>query len=191
MKVGSATVHHLRAFEEKPNPSRAEQLLEQPGVAWNGGIFLWTRRAILLALHRYTTLTDALDGARDTVSLRAVYADLPSISIDYAVLEPAARDGSVVMTAMSAGWSDLGGWPSLLAALGGPSIGRVVRPGETVTPGPSDLVLRRDDGRLEILSGEAEAVSSRAPMAHFPDGLAFRQLLTDLVDRVMRQAAGR
>jgi mannose-1-phosphate guanylyltransferase len=188
--VGASAVRPLRAFIEKPGLSRARQLLQQPGVAWNGGVFLWTRGSILAALGRRTVLPAALDAAVDAVSLRAAYADLPSISIDYAVLEPEARDGRVVMMALAGGWSDLGGWSSLLTALGGPPDGRVVKPGERITPGRSALLLRRDQGRLELVEGNGRAVTWTGPMAYFQDGLACRPLLVDLIDRVERSPAG-
>ena len=184
----AGSVRRLRAFVEKPRLATAQQLLGQPGVAWNGGVFLWTRRSILTAL-RPTLLPAALEDAVDAASLRAVYADLPSISIDYAVLEPAAHDGQVVMMALSGGWSDLGGWPSLLAALGGPAIGRVVKAGETISPGPSELLLRRDQGELELLEGAGRPVTWTGPIAYFPDARACRPLLADLIDRVTRHAA--
>ena len=41
------------------------------------------------------------------------------VSIDYAVMEGAAQSGQVVMASMDVGWSDLGSWTALLAALGG------------------------------------------------------------------------
>ncbi len=184
----AAAARPLRAFVEKPSVSGAQQLLEQPGVAWNGGVFLWTRRSILAALRRRTVLPVALNAAADADSLRAVYADLPSISIDYAVLEPEARDGRVVMIALTSGWSDLWGWPALLTALGGPPVGRVVKPGETVTAGTSDLLLRRDRGRLELIEGDGRTITWTGPMACFPDASACRPLLADLIDRVTRRA---
>ena len=63
-------------------------------------------------------------------------------------MESAARDGRVVMASMDVGWSDLGSWGALLAALGMDIDGGVVRPGETVEVGSDDLVVRRSDGRL-------------------------------------------
>ena len=89
------------------------------GVAWNAGIFLWRRRAIRAALERYTAILTMIGPAGGTeAGLAAAYDRLTPISIDYAVMEGAARDGRVVMGAMDVGWSDLGGWPALLAALG-------------------------------------------------------------------------
>jgi mannose-1-phosphate guanylyltransferase len=181
--VGGVVARRLIAFEEKPNAARAQVLAATPGVAWNAGIFLWRRRAILAALNRFTTLVADLESARDLVSLATTYERLAGISIDYAVLEPAAKDGTVIMMSMDAGWSDLGGWPSLLTALGGAPLGRVVKPDEEMVPGPSDLVLRRRDGRLELVECVGP-MSVTEPVALFSDALGFRPLISDLLNRV-------
>ena len=55
-EIDGVRAYPLLRFEEKPKPDRAEELLEMPGVAWNAGIFLWRRRAILDAMGRYTGL---------------------------------------------------------------------------------------------------------------------------------------
>ena len=87
------------------------------------------------------------------------------------------------MMTMDAGWSDLGGWPSLLRALGAPPLGRVVKPGEALAPGPTDLVLRRRDGRLELVEGIGP-MSVTEPVALLSDALAFRPLICALLERV-------
>jgi mannose-1-phosphate guanylyltransferase len=181
--VCGVAARRLAAFEEKPSEARARVLAATAGVAWNAGIFLWHRRAILAALNRFTPLVAELASAHDDLSLAATYERLGGISIDYAVLEPAARDGEVIMMAMHAGWSDLGGWPSLLRALGAPPLGRVVKPGEELAPGPSDLVLRRRDGHLELVEGIGP-MSVTEPVALFPDALAFQPLICALLERV-------
>ena len=131
--TGSARYPLLR-FEEKPKPARAEELAQQPGVAWNAGIFLWRRRAILAALDRYTGLLQSLGPmvASPQMLDRAYESIQRAVSIDYAVMESAARNGSVVMASMDVGWSDLGSWSSLLAAIGARGSGAVVQAGETV-----------------------------------------------------------
>ena len=117
-----ASIHGLRAyplqrFEEKPKPAQAEELIRQPGVAWNAGIFLWRRRAILAALRRYTGLVQSLGPMISSPQMldQAYESIQRAVSIDYAVMESAARNGSVVMASMDVGWSDLGSWSSLLA----------------------------------------------------------------------------
>jgi mannose-1-phosphate guanylyltransferase len=141
----------LERFEEKPTPARALELLAEPGVAWNAGMFLWRRSAIRTALEASAPeilATVAAGHAGGPDALAAAYPGIRSISIDYAVLEPAAAAGRVVMGAMDVGWSDLGSWSALLAALGcAPAAdGRVVGAGETADAGPDDLIVRRAAG---------------------------------------------
>ncbi|HET7727723.1 MAG TPA: sugar phosphate nucleotidyltransferase [Candidatus Limnocylindrales bacterium] len=153
MRVGRVDAYPLLAFEEKPPAARAEELARDVGVAWNAGMFLWRRRAIRAALERYTALIQLLEPVRHSPSLlEHAYEQLRPVSIDYAVMESAARDGQVVMASMDVGWSDVGSWTALLAAIGAGGTGRVVQPGETVTVAAGDLVVRR------TASGEARVV---------------------------------
>ena len=46
---------------------------------------------------------------------RAYESIQKAMSIDYAVMEGAARDGRVLMATMDVGWSDIGSWTALLA----------------------------------------------------------------------------
>jgi mannose-1-phosphate guanylyltransferase/mannose-6-phosphate isomerase len=166
-------IHGLRAypllrFEEKPAPARAEALAEQAGVGWNAGIFVWRRRAILAALGRYTGLLQSLGPmvASPQMLDRAYESIQKAVSIDHAVMESAARDGSVVMASMDVGWSDIGSWSALLAAIGARGSGTVVQAGETVDVEVDDLVIRRVDGRLGAIApperGSITAVHSIA-----------------------------
>jgi mannose-1-phosphate guanylyltransferase len=158
----------LRRFEEKPKPAQAGELIQQPGVAWNAGIFLWRRRAILAALARYTGLLQSLGPmvASPQMLDRAYESIQRAVSIDYAVMESAARDGSVVMASMDVGWSDLGSWSSLLAAIGARGSGSVVQPGETVTVEVDDLVVRRVGGRLGVIAPpERGSITATQPLA--------------------------
>lgn len=144
--VDGLSAYPLRAFEEKPARARAEALMREPGVAWNAGMFLWQRRAIREALHRYAApVFDAVAAGLAGDDLAGAYARLPSRSIDYAVMEPAAAAGGVVMASLDVGWSDVGTWPALLEVLGVAGVeGGVVEAGEAVATGPDDLVVRRD-----------------------------------------------
>jgi mannose-1-phosphate guanylyltransferase len=158
----------LRAFEEKPSPERADDLTKMAGVAWNAGIFLWRRRAITAALRRYTGLLQTLGpmiGA--PAMLDHAYESIQrAVSIDYAVMEGAARNGDVAMASMDVGWSDLGSWTALLGALGARGEGSVVQAGETVEVGDDDLVVRRVDGRLGVIAPpERGSMTAAQPIA--------------------------
>jgi len=150
-KRGALTAYQLRAFEEKPEPVRAVQLLNEPGVAWNAGMFLWRRGAIRAALEKYTPLMLMIGQAyRSDVALTSAYDRVQAISIDHAVMEGAATDRQVVMGAMKVGWSDLGGWTAILDGLGVRGEGQVVQPGTSITTAGDDLVVERHDGRLVV-----------------------------------------
>ncbi len=165
--VEGLQAYPLAAFEEKPKPGRAEELLELEGVAWNAGIFLWRRRAIRTALERYTGLIQLIGPTVAAPALlQHAYEQLKPVSIDYAVMESAARNGQVVMASMDVGWSDLGSWTSLLSALGAAGEGAVVQAGETVTVDDGDLVVRRLDGRLGVIvPPERGSMTAAQPIA--------------------------
>ena len=176
----------LQRFEEKPKPARAEELMQQPGVAWNAGIFLWRRRAILAALRRYTGLVQSLGPmvASPQMLDRAYESIQRAVSIDYAVMEGAASNGSVVMASMDVGWSDLGSWSSLLAAIGARGSGSVVQAGETVTVEVDDLVVRRVAGRLGVIAPpEGGSITATQPLAVLRGSRPDLALVEALIER--------
>jgi mannose-1-phosphate guanylyltransferase len=151
--VDGLQAYPLAAFEEKPKPTRAEELQELEGVAWNAGIFLWRRRAIRTAVERFTGLVQLIEPTLAAPALlQHAYEQLKPVSIDYAVMEGAAANGQVVMASMDVGWSDLGSWTALLSAIGARGVGTVVQAGETVQVESDDLVVRRVAGQLGVIA---------------------------------------
>jgi mannose-1-phosphate guanylyltransferase len=177
--------HVLRAFEEKPDHEHATQLLNDPGVAWNAGIFLWRRRAIRDALAKYTSLLTLLEPyARSEAGLQSAYDQIVKpLSIDRAVMEGAATDGKVVMGAMDVGWDDLGSWTQLIRAVGGTGEGRVVAPGTAAEAGADDLIVERVEGRLVLGTGP-RAILAPNPIALLTGAAAGRQAVEALIGRV-------
>jgi mannose-1-phosphate guanylyltransferase len=185
------TIHGLQAypllrFEEKPKPARAEELVEQIGVAWNAGIFVWRRRAILAAIGRYTGLLQSLGPmiASPQMLDRAYESIQRAVSIDHAVMESAARNGVVVMASMDVGWSDIGSWSALLAAIGARGTGSVVQAGETVEVEADDLVIRRVDGRLGVIAPpDRGSITAMHPMAVLRGTGPDRDRIETLIER--------
>jgi mannose-1-phosphate guanylyltransferase len=190
--VDGLHAYPLLRFEEKPKPARAEELAEQarmseePGVAWNAGIFLWRRRAITAALARYTGLLQSLGPmvASPQMLDRAYESIQRAVSIDHAVMESAARNGSVAMAAMDVGWSDIGSWTALLEAIGARGTGSVVQAGETVDVEADDLVVRRVDGRLGVIAPpERGSITAMHPIAVLRGTAPDRSRVEALIDR--------
>lgn len=181
----------LREFAEKPDADRAADLLRTGGVAWNAGIFMARRRAFRAALTAHApalmaVLGEALSSGGD---LAAAYELVTPISIDYAVMEPAAAAGQVVMAAMDVGWSDVGTWRALLDALVAPDAGydgaaRVVPAGEAANLDTDDVAVMRDaDNRLVLQRGPG-ALQSTQPIGLLPDARPFSAALQQLLTRV-------
>jgi mannose-1-phosphate guanylyltransferase len=187
-QVGGVRSYPLLSFEEKPNEARARELINMPGVAWNAGMFAWSRRAIRAAIEKYTPLMMLIEpAAASELALNAAYDRITPISIDHAVMEGAAGDHRVVMGAMNVGWSDLGSWSELLAALAGEghgASGRVVQTGETIDVGPDDLVVRPVEGRLVAESSTGGTIVSDGVWAHLTHARHLGAEVRALLDRV-------
>jgi mannose-1-phosphate guanylyltransferase len=185
-QVAGLSAFPVRAFEEKPNPARADQLQRETGIAWNAGMFLWRRRAIRSALERYTGLVQTLGPMVASPSMleRAYESIQKALSIDYAVMEGAARDGRVLMATMDVGWSDIGSWTALLHALGSHGTGAVVQAGETVTVDADDLVVRRMGGRLGVIAPlERGSMTATQPIAVLRGAASDAGRIGELIER--------
>jgi mannose-1-phosphate guanylyltransferase len=185
-EVNGLVAYRLERFEEKPTQERADLLVREAGVAWNAGIFLWRRGAITSALGRFTGLLQTLRpmiGA--PMLLEAAYEAIQQAkSIDHAVMEGAARAGRVVMGAMDVGWSDLGSWTALLAAVGARGEGAVVQPGETVSVERDDLVVRRVAGLLGVIAPpERGSMTAAQPIAVLRGSAADIDIVNALIER--------
>ncbi len=184
-EVGGVRAFPLAAFREKPPAGDAERLVREPGVAWNAGMFLWRRRAIREALDRYAApVVAAIARGLAAGDLAAAYASLAARSIDYEVMEPAARDGRVVMAALDVGWTDVGTWPALLDVLGAIGVdGGVVEAGASIDAAPDDLLIVRAAGGLALHEGTEGTIRADQPTAVLHGARPMRSIVQGLLDR--------
>jgi mannose-1-phosphate guanylyltransferase len=110
-------VRRVLSFVEKPSREKAKALVGGGRHLWNSGIFIWRVARIIRELEEHlpemTRALSVLDpdtliGGGD--KLDGVYRDLPSVSVDYGVMEK-AHDIRAVPS--SFGWNDLGSWLAL------------------------------------------------------------------------------
>jgi mannose-1-phosphate guanylyltransferase len=108
-------VFRVRAFKEKPAADLAEKYLASGEFYWNSGIFVWRAAALLAelrlqrpALHdAVQRVADAWPTPRRAEALRAEYAAMERVSIDFAVMEHAAE---VLVVHAPYRWDDVGSW---------------------------------------------------------------------------------
>ena len=116
----SGEVCKVNAFKEKPNLETAEKYLDAGNYLWNAGIFVWNIDTITESIKTYKpVLASQMDemipanGQQPTAKVETLFPTCEKISIDFAVMEPAAADGLVYTHPADFGWSDLGNWASL------------------------------------------------------------------------------
>lgn len=108
-------------FKEKPPPEVAEQYLADGGYDWNSGIFVWKPRTILGELHTRKPDIHAvvlrIAAAWGTPAwndvFRASYPTAEKKSIDYVVMQDAAKEGKVLVLTAPYTWDDVGSWLAL------------------------------------------------------------------------------
>jgi hypothetical protein len=127
---------------------------------------------------------DAVASGLAAGDLAPAYESINPRSIDYAVMEPAATSGEVVMAALDVGWTDVGTWPALLEVLGAPGIeGAVMDPGLTFEVQPGDLLVERGRAGLVVVDCAGGTITSDQPVAHLRGARAARPLVQALLDR--------
>lgn len=107
-------IHQVEAFKEKPNIETAKEYLVAGNFLWNAGIFVWNVKTITNSMYKYKPgIANDMDRIISTKDVNGIFPNCEKVSIDYAVMEPAAADGMVYTYPASFGWSDLGNWQSL------------------------------------------------------------------------------
>lgn len=107
-------IHQVEAFKEKPDLVTAKNYLADGNYLWNAGIFVWNIRTIMNAIRKYKpSIAADMDIIIENDDVQTVFPLCEKISIDFAVMEPAATDNIVYTHPADFGWSDLGNWQSL------------------------------------------------------------------------------
>jgi mannose-1-phosphate guanylyltransferase/mannose-6-phosphate isomerase len=138
--------YHLEQFVEKPDLATAEAYLSSGAYLWNSGMFMFRVDTLLDELERHAPAILAAcrramsqaERKENLLILGQAFAECPSDSIDYAVMENTER---AAVVPLDAGWSDVGSWSSLLEVLPKDAAGNVTR-GEVMSlDGSGNLVL--------------------------------------------------
>ena len=126
LQLGAAIDESARVveqFKEKPDAQLARDYLAAgpERYLWNSGMFVWRAATLLDCIRRYepenfaglARIAAAWPTPQRDAVLNEVFPTLKKISVDFAVMEPAARDARVCVAAvpMPLQWLDVGSWP--------------------------------------------------------------------------------
>ena len=159
-------VAEAASFREKPDLATAERYVASGEYLWNSGMFVWRARTVLEALAQHLPATaDGLarvvaepPGAPREAVLAEVFPTLPKISVDYAVLEPAAaQPGRVLVADLDVDWLDVGSWPALANTLDAVD-GSAVRGQVVSLDAAGNIVFSDDPDHLVALLGVRDSV---------------------------------
>ena len=186
-------VRRVIAFKEKPEHHLARLYVDSGEHFWNSGMFVWTLGAIRSALkeflpqsvRRLEPVGRAARQGRDIAApLAEAYAALEKISIDYAVMEKAAK---VLMVELNCEWLDVGSWPALGDVTELDEAGNAVVAARAVVMDSSrNVIVSEGDHTLAVL-GMEDCIVVHSPDATLVCSRSDCQRLKELVTLVEKK----
>jgi mannose-1-phosphate guanylyltransferase len=146
----------VKAFREKPDAETARRYVESGEFLWNAGIFLFRADTILAAFAEHMPeMSKGLEALRESVGkrthaavLKRVFPKLPSVSIDYGVMEKAKN---LAVLPGDFGWSDVGSFSAIPEVRPADAHGNVVSGPEAVLVDCQGCVVLADKRPLALV----------------------------------------
>jgi len=188
----------LDHFVEKPALELAEHYLASGEFWWNSGVFVLRASVWLRAIETFAPAIHAIcvasyeAVASDTDFLRIdakQFAECPSQSIDYAVMERVADPDSgfdAAVVPLDAGWSDVGAWDAVWDVLPKDAHGNVTR-GRVMLEGATNTFVHAD-GRLVACVGTDDLIVVETPDAILVAKHSAAQDVKAVVARIKRES---
>jgi mannose-1-phosphate guanylyltransferase len=166
---------HVARFVEKPDLARAQAYVASGAFNWNSGMFVWRASTFMDALKKFKPeshagmleIQSAWGTPRQQETIAKVYPQLPKISVDYAVMEPASKDKdfAVCTVQMDIKWLDVGSWPNYAETVTPDKDGNRITGGESIVlQGRNNLVVNSGNGHTVAVLGADDLV-----VVHTPD----------------------
>ncbi len=104
----------VNKFVEKPDEKTAEKYIADGNYYWNSGIFMFKASVLLEEASKYAPdIFEKLKNFDFTKSSEIPFTEfdkMPSISIDYAIME---KSDKIALVQLKSDWNDLGSWKSI------------------------------------------------------------------------------
>ena len=157
-KSDSNPVKKVNQFREKPDYQTAKSFLEAGNFLWNGGIFIWSVKAITEAFEKFQPQMNDLfqkgvesyNTSNEKKFIEENYANAENISIDYAVME---KTKNVYVLPATFDWNDLGTWGQLHEKLDKDENNNGVINAKVVLENASNNIVRSDANKIIVIDG--------------------------------------
>lgn len=180
----------IAAFVEKPDLETARKYVESGEYHWNSGMFCFRAGSVLEALAQHAPqvyesvlrVWKRMDARQSPLEIPAEpFAECPSISIDYAVMERADNAAVVVS---DFGWSDIGSWKAISELYESDAAGNRIR-GRAVMVGSTGCFVQGDK-RLVAAVGVKDLMivdtGDAVLIAHRDQAQNVKEVVTQLTD---------
>ncbi len=194
----AAVAQPLDRFVEKPDAAAAAAMLAAGDCLWNAGIFLFRASVIVRAFeaHAPAMLAPALDAVRQARSEQGFmrlaagpWSQLPSISIDYAIMEKAPN---LAVMPYGGRWSDVGSWTAVWQESGADDQGNVLAGPALAIDCERSLLRSEADGLQLVGIGLTDVVAVAMPdavlVAHSSAAQRVKEVAQALTQRGARQS---
>lgn len=200
---GFTGAYRVQAFKEKPDKPTADRYVESGRYYWNSGMFVWRADTVLGALRQFLPtaheglmkIAAAWSGDARGSTLAEVYPGLPKISIDYAVLEPAAQargKTGVAAVEMPVQWLDVGSWPALAETLPTDDHDNAIDARALVQiDSDGNIIVSHDESHLLALIGVSDLVIVHTPDATLICPKSDAQRVKELVGKIREKFGDR
>ena len=140
---GEGDVQKVLNFVEKPPFDKAVEYLRSGDYVWNSGMFVWRASLILKKfkellpeVYNYLMLIyDGLGTPDEKSIIEKIYPEIPSVSIDYGVME---KSDNILVVPGEFGWSDVGSW-DMLGAIHSPDADGNIAVGDVIAVNCKDV----------------------------------------------------
>ena len=130
----------VTSFREKPDLPTAKKYVAAGNYYWNSGMFAFSFGTIKKEFELYQPeIASQMDKGYEHMLTN--FADLPEISIDYAVAE---RSQNVCMVELSCYWNDIGSWDAMYDILPKDENGNAVKGDVLALDCKNSLIMGRD-----------------------------------------------
>jgi len=188
VKAAGDCFYPVREFKEKPDVDLARTFLRSGNYFWNSGMFVWKASAFAAQLEQHAPslfvfwqrILRALK-PKATETIAAIFEEMPSISIDYALMEKSRR---VSMCRGDFGWSDVGAW-SALSDIWPRDVDNNALRGEAVSIQAENCLLH-NPGKLTALIGVKDLIVVNTEDALLICSSQQDQKVKDIVNRLVR-----